>query len=148
MATRKRLKALGPEDTFVHALEQAPPEFLECREMAHQWRLTSPYRLVNTRVEDRLPRAGHSEFAERKLTCQRCGMVRADAYAISSRSGYTSLTKLGSSYQQPDGYAITGAGNTAGMRDLLNGIAYEQARTAADNRRRPARRRQQTRKAS
>lgn len=93
--------------------------------MAHPWKVTSPFRLVDTDYEEGEPRGGHRVFAERKLTCPRCGMVRSDAFAISNRSGHTSLHKISSRYDAPEGYSITGIGNTAGMRDLLYGMAFD-----------------------
>lgn len=121
----RRRKRYTPEDDYVDALSHVPSEFFACREMQHPWRVTSPFRLVDSEQENRSPRGGHREFAERRLTCQRCGMVRSDAFSISTRNGHTALSKIGSTYAAPEGYAITGVGNTAGMRDLLLGLAFE-----------------------
>lgn len=126
MTRSRRLRRVEPEDVYVNALEHYEPGYLECREMAHVWKISSPFRLVDTTIEDRQPRGGHATFAERKLTCGRCGMVRSDAFSITDRRGHTALHKIGSSYEQPDGYAITGIGNTAGLRDLLYGVAFDQ----------------------
>lgn len=134
MARAKR-HSFAPEDVFVNALSHARPEFVQCREMAHRWKIVSPFRLIDTDVEDRQPRGGFREFVERKLQCQRCEMIRADAFSISTRHGHTALTKIGSSYSQPEGYAITGIGNTAGMRDLLYGVAFDAQQDRAETRR-------------
>lgn len=123
---KRRAKRVAPEDVFVDALEHTEPEFLVCRELRHVWRPSTPFRLVDASLEDgRQPRGGHTEYAERRLTCSRCGTERSDAYAISRRRGHTALTKIGSSYNQPEGYAITGIGSTASMRDILLGVAFE-----------------------
>ncbi len=134
MARRRRRS--DPEDLFVEALEHTPPEFLACREMAHPWRVTSPFRVVDTTREDRRPRGGFRLYAERRLTCQRCGMVRSDAFAMGTRSGHTTLSKISSQYEAPEGYAISGVGRTAGLRDLLYGVAFEAEQQRQDQRRR------------
>lgn len=135
----KRRRRPDPEDLFVDALEQVPPEFLACREMAHPWRVTSAFRVVDTtKEEDRRPRGGFRLFAERRLTCQRCGMIRSDAFAMGTRAGHTTLHKISSQYEAPEGYAISGLGRTAGLRDLLYGVAFEAEQQRRNQRRRSA----------
>lgn len=132
----QRKPLADPEGIFVDALEHAEPEFLACREMAHRWTVSSGFQLIDAEREpDRQPRGGYRSYAERRLTCQRCGMIRSDAFAISTTMyGHTSLQKISSSYTQPDGYAIPGIGNARGMRDLLYGVAFDAA-TARKGRR-------------
>lgn len=134
---RRKTRQPDPEDVFVDALEHIRPEYLACRERGHRWQLTSPFHLVDTRREDAFPRGGHSVYAERKFTCERCTKVRSEAFAIGTTArGHTSLRKIGnSSYTDPEGYGIKGAGNTAGMRDLLYGMAFDASQATTDRRR-------------
>jgi hypothetical protein len=122
---RRRVRDV--EDEFVDAVGALPPAYFECRlNLRHDFPPNTPFRLVDTDVEDRRPRRGLRVFAERRLVCRHCGMVRVDIFAIArSRSGHTRLSKVGPGvYEQPDGYKLAGL-QTAGMRDLLLGVAFD-----------------------
>lgn len=68
-------------------------------------------RVVDTRRESRIARAGFQLFAERRIRCSRCGMVRSDAYQITSSRGHTALIKINSTYPEtPHGYYVKGQG--------------------------------------
>lgn len=137
MSPRHSKLSDDPEDVFIGAIEAMPPEFVACREMGHPWRISSPFRLVDTDVEDRPARGGYRQFAERKWTCPRCGKVRIDAFAITtSRGGHTALHKIAPSrYEDPEGFKIAGIGGVSGLRDLLYGLAFD-AQVTRDRRRR------------
>lgn len=114
------------EDLFVEKVADMPENFLRCRSVQHDWE-SSPFVVVDTRYEERLPRQGQRRFAERRHACKNCGKVRSDAYAITTRNGHTSLKKLNSTYSKVAGYDLQGTGNTAGMRDLLLGVLFDKA---------------------
>jgi hypothetical protein len=98
-------------DEFLARLSRMDADYLECRTLKHSW-TGAPLRVVDTRQESsRVARAGHSVFAERRIRCSRCGMVRSDAFQISSSRGHTALIKINSTYPEiPPGYYVTGQG--------------------------------------
>jgi hypothetical protein len=142
MSPRRSEVSEDPEELFISAIEEMPDEYVACREMGHPWRISSPFRLVDTDLEDRPPRGGYRQFAERKWTCARCGKVRSDAFAITtSRGGHTALHKIApSKYDDPEGWKIAGIGGVRGLRDLLYGRAFD-AQVQREERNRERRRR-------
>jgi hypothetical protein len=119
-------------DVFLAGLDGMPENFLICRELQHIWKVTQPFRVVDCLKEiGRYPRGGQLVYAERRLTCSRCTMVRSDAFKISSDRGRTTLRKISANYIQPEGYAIPGTGYGArGLTDYVHGVAFDQAMEA------------------
>lgn len=115
-------------DVFLAGLDEIPEEFLICRELQHVWEITDPFRVVDsTREQGRQSRGGERVFAERKMTCRRCKMIRSDAFKISSVRGRTSLRKISGTYFPPEGYAIPGIGRgVKGLTDFVHGAAFDQ----------------------
>lgn len=113
----------GVED-FLNSLAGMPDEYLQCRTMQHSWVEEEKFTVIDSgREVTRRPRGGEQVFAERRLHCTRCGMVRSDAYRITSSSGHTALHKIASSYFPPDGYWVKGAGRLG--KDLVLGAKFE-----------------------
>lgn len=126
---------MSDEDVFLEAMEQMPPEYLRCRSMRHAWDEEEGFTIVDTvRETSRRARGGERVFAERKLTCLRCGMERSDAYQITKSRGHTALRKLSSSYPVvPDGYYVKGAGRL-GM-ELVLGAKFDRDTAEAPTKR-------------
>ena len=125
-----RLRAVAdPVDVFIAAIEEMPEAFLTCRGAQHRWPQTlPPFHVIDSKREkDRHPRGGHDTYAERVLICDRCGMERSDAYAITSMRGRTALHRINSTYTPPPGYSIEGVKgqSTKGLRDLIHGAAFD-----------------------
>jgi len=126
------------EDAYLAHLANMPEEYIECRSTQHRMTITNPFRVVDSRVEDGAwPHMGNHVYAKRVLTCDRCGMVRNDFYAISSRRGHTYLTKINATYQPPEGYAVTGLGRVEGSRGLVLGLGLDISDTPVRGRGRP-----------
>lgn len=128
------------EDDFLDATTEMPDTYLECRGSQHRMVLTEAFRIVDSRVEQRAqPHMGHDVYAKRSMECDRCGMVRHDFYAITSRRGHTMLVKINATYQPPEGYAVSGLGRVSGGRGLVLGMALDRAmnKTATRGRGRP-----------
>jgi hypothetical protein len=112
-------------DLFLAAVDQMPGDYLLCRTMRHAWEESQPFTLIDTnRNVERRARGGNVVFAERRLSCMRCGMTRSDAYRITQVGGHTALQRIGASYPDvPPGYYVRGAGR-AGM-ELVLGAKFE-----------------------
>lgn len=114
------------EDAFLHAIAEMPESYQECRATQHRMNVTEPFRIVDTRAEQGArPHMGNNVYAKRTLECDRCGMVRNDFYAITSRRGHTYLRRINATYTPPDGYATVGLGRITGNRGLVLGLALE-----------------------
>lgn len=130
------------EDDFLDAVGDMVEAYLECRGSQHLMEITDPFRIVDSRVEERArPHMGHDVYAKRDLRCDRCGMVRHDFYAITSSRGHTMLVKINATYEPPEGYSVSGLGRVPGGRGLVLGMALDRAisRTAVRGRGRPRR---------
>ena len=126
------------EDAYLATLANMPETYLECRSTQHRMTITDPFRVVDSRTEQGArPHMGHTLYAKRVLACDRCGMVRNDFYAISSRRGHTYLTKINATYLPPDGYAVTGLGRVEGSRGLVLGLGLDLGDTPVRGRGRP-----------
>jgi len=114
------------EDAYLASLANMPEEYLECRSTQHRMAITEPFRVVDARNEEGArPHMNNYLYAKRVLTCDRCGMVRNDFYAISSRRGHTYLTKINATYLPPEGYAVHGLGRVEGSRGLVLGLGLD-----------------------
>jgi hypothetical protein len=128
------------EDAYLASLANMPEAYLDCRSTQHRMNVTDSFRIVDTRTEHGArPHMGHTLYAKRVLTCDRCGMVRNDFYAISSRRGHNFLTKINATYEPPEGYAVTGLGRVEGSRGLVLGMGLDLGETPVRGRGRPRR---------
>ena len=128
------------EDAYLTHLANMPEEYIECRSTQHRMAITEPFRVVDSRVEQGAwPHMGNHVYAKRTLTCDRCGMVRHDFYAISSRRGHTYLTKINATYEPPEGYSVSGLGRVEGSRGLVLGLGLDISDTPVRGRGRPRR---------
>lgn len=128
------------EDAYLAHLANMPENYLDCRSTQHRMNVTDPFRIVDSRNEEGArPHMGHTLYAKRVLECDRCGMVRNDFYAISSRRGHTVLTKINATYQAPDGYNISGLGRVPSSRGLVLGLGLDLSDTPVRGRGRPRR---------
>lgn len=126
------------EDAYLATLANMPESYLECRSTQHRMNIADPFRVVDTEAEEGArPHMGHKIYAKRILECDRCGMVRNDYYAITSRRGHTVLTKINATYEQPEGYAVTGLGRVEGGRGLVLGLGLNLASVPVRGRGRP-----------
>ena len=126
MASRNLRSVGSTEDAFINAVAAMPPEFLACRGSSHRFNISDDFRVVDSVHEQgKRPQGGQQVYAERRLECDRCGMVRVDHYAITSRGGHTMLTKINAIYSAPEGYATVGLGRIAGNRGLVLGMALD-----------------------
>lgn len=129
---------VSTEDAYVAQLSNLPGEYLECRSTQHRMNITNPFRIVDTRAEaDARAHMGHLLYARRDLECDRCGMVRHDFYAITSRRGHAVLTRINATYHAPEGYLITGLGTVPGRRGLALGIGLDLSDVPVQGRGRP-----------
>lgn len=121
------------EAVEVPYLAAMPDDYLTCRTLKHAWTVTQRFRVVDTRRElGRLSRGGHQLFAERRLTCDRCGMVRSDAFAITSSGGHTALRRINSTYAEiPEGYYVRGEGRLD-LGLVLGAVFERDAMTGGD----------------
>jgi ribosomal protein L37E len=112
-------------ENFLAALAEMPGSYLECRSMLHSWSAADgKFTIVDTNVEtSRRRRGGEAVYAERVLTCTRCGMERSDAYRMTSRRGHTALQKIDARYTPPEGYYVKGSGKLS--KDLLLGAKFD-----------------------
>lgn len=111
-------------EAFLNALAGVPDAYLECRSMKHAWQQDTLFTLVDTgRETSRRARGGERVFAERNLTCLRCGMERSDAYRVTKIGRYTALKKLTSTYTPPEGYYVKGAGRLGA--ELVLGAKFD-----------------------
>jgi hypothetical protein len=126
------------EDAYLAALGDMPETYLECRSTQHRMNVTDSFRIVDTRTEKGArPHMGHTLYAKRVCTCDRCGMVRNDFYAISSRRGHNYLTKINATYEPPEGYSVPGLGRVEGSRGLALGLGLDIGETQVRGRGRP-----------
>jgi hypothetical protein len=114
-------------DGFLARLAEVPDEYIQCRTTQHKWDEIQRLRVVDTNNEEgRYARGGYVTFAERRLRCARCQMVRSDAFHITSAEGHTALRSLGSTYPEiPPGYYVKGQGRLD--RALVLGVLFERA---------------------
>ena len=128
------------EDAYLASLADMPDAYLECRATQHRMNVTDPFRIVDSRTEQGArEHKGHTLYAKRVCTCDRCGMVRNDYYAISSRRGHHFLTKINATYEPPEGYAVHGLGRVEGGRGLVLGLGLDLSETPVRGRGRPRR---------
>lgn len=119
---------------FATRLDSLPDNYLACREMQHAWVITQDYTRVDTRRDDsHRPRRGNTDYIERQLTCDSCGMVRIDTFLLATVYGRTVLRKIQSAYVQPDGYAIRGVGSPMGAGEFVRGMAYDRLLRQSEN---------------
>lgn len=117
-------------DDILNQVHDMPPEYLQCRDLAHQWDVVYDYRVVDSnREQGKRPRGGQAVYAERLLKCTRCRMKRKDAYQITSNRGHTALHRLQPIYDSSEcpGYAMVGVGKTRGLNDIVRGEAFERS---------------------
>lgn len=127
-APRKRLSAVAtPDGAFRVGLEHLEDQYLECRDMRHRWYVSSDYRRVTTEEEGIHARRGHSDYVERRITCDRCSTTKIEAYVIIRERGYTLLRPLGYTYAYADGYLLKGLPPATNASELIRGLRFERA---------------------
>ena len=122
---RRTTNVRAREDLFGEAVETMSDEYLQCRDLAHDWVITRNYHLVDAAQDVAVhPRLGHNTFVRRLLQCQRCGKKRNDAFIVATKRGWQALEKLNSTYEDPEGYSVKGIGHLAGTGDIVRGEMY------------------------
>jgi hypothetical protein len=120
------------EDIFGAALTNMPLTYLQCRDLKHKWNVTRDYHLVDTEKDETIqPRLGYTTYVRRELRCTRCRKRRIDAFIIENRGGWQMLVRLNSTYDDPDGYGVTGIGHLVGASDMVRGEMYRRVLAAS-----------------
>lgn len=106
---------------IARGLRTLPDNFLDCRDLKHNWRKVNNYRPREQHIEGGKQRSRISPLLYRVLECERCGTTRTDV--IYART----FERLSVSYDYPETYQMPGVPRGVKSSTILRQEAVRRA---------------------